>query len=179
MRQWWEVEGLTAGRIVQNLGKMGYTVTRNAVIGKVHRLKLVAPEWKAEKLRNHQSGLRAIRHRKTAKNVVRQIIIRGKKWNPIKHKEAVVSSSDVAPDGSKRVLLKDSKPGQCKYIVGYLNGRCEDAVFCGEKTSVIVREGRKIATPWCPHHAAICITEPKPRHPFSYRGEKTGPRTRT
>jgi hypothetical protein len=156
LQQWWEVDGCTCPEIEKRFGVLGYLIGCNAIAGKVFRMKLKPPDWKAGKVRERAS--------KTARRRLppRQIIVRGKKYNPSRYQEVAVPAEK--PDGSKNVLLKRSRSGQCKYIVGYVGGRCEDAVYCGERTETIIRNGRQTRLPWCCYHRGICTVESRGRY---------------
>jgi hypothetical protein len=163
LRGWWENDGLTCGAIADILRQSGHNVTRNSVVGKVHRMGLKAPEWKDQKLREKRSQEGILRR---ANNKRKVEYIMGKKFNPDRTKIVVslaaAKSSIAAPSGNNNVLLKNSKDGQCKFIVGYMHGRCEDAMYCGDPTGFIKKGERLIASPWCDYHANICTTESRP-----------------
>lgn len=160
LRQWWEQDGYTLGRISEEFAAIGWTINKNQIIGKVFRMKLKPPDWKAKALRARSAEIVAI------SNIVRNIqpprkipnktvYIRGKKYKAVPSKEVIVA--DVPkPSGSKAVLLKNSKEGQCKAIIGYVHGKLENAVYCGEDTP-LMKNGA--FAPWCPKHHAKYTTE--------------------
>lgn len=154
LRNWWEIDGKTAPAIAAEFGKLGYRLTKNAVIGKVNRMGLHSPETKPGMSRAKRSA-----HMRAA-NVMKQnrpaaFLLKPKKVNPKPPPEPPISATNP-PKGKKAILLKHSKEGQCKAIIGYINGKLENAVYCGEKTPPHrTREGRLIDTNWCPYHASI------------------------
>lgn len=164
LRGWWEEKGYTCGRISAEYAAIGYVVTRNMVIGKVHRMKLVPPEWKAAKLRQKSKEIMAItniaREIMVKAKTQKQIVIRGKKYNPIRPMEVIMSESKL--DRSHIVRLKDSKKGQCKFIVGYIGGRCEEACYCGNPTESVRVNGKLIHRPWCTEHHTLCVQPSRP-----------------
>lgn len=178
VRLWWENEGFSAGKIAFELNKLGYNVSRNSVVGKVHRMKLVAPEWKARRYKEQSSQRLKISHSHQSKRVrgpkQEAILIMGKKFNSAKAPPIVVSLAHSPPDNKDWVLLKESGAGNCKYIVGYVSGKASEAVYCGKKTDVAANKyGERVHTPWCPYHRSICTTESKPAKSTMYR---MGPR---
>lgn len=160
LKEWWEVEGLTAPKIIVKLQELGYSgVTRNAIIGKAHRLKLVQPAWKqgqqSEAARQRAIAANISRAKEVKANpALKQIIIRGKKYNPFRRKEVAVSSEN--PDGSKSTLIGGLKEGHCKYIIGYVQGKLELAMYCGEPATIRL-DGKPSA--WCRHHHSVCTQE--------------------
>jgi hypothetical protein len=160
LKQRWTVDGFAASTISNELNTLGYATTKNSVIGKVHRLKLLPPETK--------KGVTAERARQLSKKIkkkaklIQPILIRGKKYNPIKHKEAVVPKTK--PDGSNAVLLRDSKKGQCRAIIGYVNGICALAMVCGEPTVSHVSSGVARATSWCEYHKKAFFMEARKKY---------------
>src|SRR5712671_4991515 len=132
LRNWWEIEGKTSPEIVAELGKLGYRVTRNSIIGKVHRMKLVAPPIKAGLTTERRSAaIKAAIAKRREKQAA--FLMREKKFNPQPLPEPPISATNP-PKGNRAVLLKDSKEGQCKAIIGYIDGKMENAVYCGEAT---------------------------------------------
>lgn len=167
LRTWWEISGYTCGRIVAEYGSFGYVVTTNAVIGKVHRMKLKPPEWKAEKVRKRCSEIIKARNRMAPPE--RQVIIMGKKYNPRKPTVKVSLTHDK-PDENQATLLKHSKDGYCKAIIGYVGGKLEDAVYCHVKVAIVKdKYGHDMDSSWCPYHRSIYIVESKPSKNQSYR----------
>jgi hypothetical protein len=61
------------------------------------------------------------------------------------------------PDSSQNVLLVDHKEGQCRSIVGYVNGEASQAVYCGHPSINKIIEGRAVASSWCAHHHNLYI----------------------
>ncbi len=140
---WWEVDGLTSFTIEDRFKSKGYPITRNAVIGKVFRMGLVAPKSKAALLHEGNS------QRAATLNKVKAKISNDKKPSNPRRKEVKVSKTK--PDGRKAVLLTELGDGKCKYIIGYINGKVEKAVYCGEDTIK--------STSWCHYHRSICLNE--------------------
>lgn len=166
LQQWWQVEGLTAGQIERNLLGLGLTISRNAIIGKVHRMGLVPPASKGRSLKEQCAQRAKVantgRIRKPRPERERFVILRGKKYNP--HRPLEAKMSNKRPDGSKSILLKHAKEGQCKYILGYVDGKLENAVYCGEDISTtITASGYAVKTSWCGFHKGICVTQDKRR----------------
>jgi len=162
LRNWWEIEGKTSPEIVAELGKLGYRVTRNSIIGKVHRMGLVAAPTKAGITTKRRSAyMKAASAKRREKQAA--FLMREKKFNPVAPPEPPISATNP-PKGKRAVLLKDSKEGQCKAIIGYIDGKIENAVYCGERTPPhVTREGRLVHSSWCPYHVSIYTNEVKKR----------------
>tara|TARA_B100001027_G_scaffold100898_1_gene69295 strand:- start:507 stop:962 length:456 start_codon:yes stop_codon:yes gene_type:complete len=107
LKQLWE-EGLTASRIAAELGD----VTRNAVIGKAHRLGL--------------SGRMAA---KSSKNGIS--IIRKKRINLAKSQK-VIDISPVIDEPMNPTSFQDIKDGLCRWPLG--EPEESDFMFCGRNT---------------------------------------------
>ncbi len=172
LRKWWEVDGMIARQVADKFREIGCDVTRNAVIGKVHRMKLKQPASKVETLRNtHSQTLKHIRaQQKNGAAVPADLSSRrlensgldARKLMEVHVTMSTKKSSVPAPDGSKAILLKHSKDGQCKAIIGYVGGKAEDAVYCGEDCVVHrTSTGRVVPTNWCPFHKSLYMTEPR------------------
>ena len=160
LTEWWTIEGLTILEISNRLKGLGYIVTPNAVIGKIYRMRLVAPESKRRAISERRSKRATISNAKRA-NKVKYVFVGGKKFNPHPTK-CKVKSAILPPSGDKAILLKHSKSGQCKAILGYVDGKLEAAVYCGEKVAhPTIRGGERISYSWCPYHKSIYLVEPK------------------
>ena len=118
LKQLWE-EGLTASRIAAELGD----VTRNAVIGKAHRLGL--------------SGRMAS---KSSNNGIS--IIRKKRLNLAKSQK-VIDISPVIDEPMNPTSFQDIKDGLCRWPLG--EPEESDFMFCGRNT----KEG---VVYWQAHH---------------------------
>ncbi len=127
------VEGRTASQIASELGD----VTRNAVIGKVHRLGL--------------SGRPSPIKRKTKKAEPRKATARKAQAKKVAPKQTAVIrpirpviTQDIEPlnGGSSMMELKER---MCKWPIG--DPKSQEFRFCGHK----VTEG----LPYCEHHAMI------------------------
>lgn len=162
LRNWWEIDGLTSNEVVLEFGKLGYQISRNAIIGKVHRLKLVAPGEKRGLSSEKRSAAmkKANAMRSLRPTIRRRPFPTEKKYNPQPPPEPPISATNP-PKGNKAVLLKHSKDGQCKAIIGYVHGKLELAVYCGEKTPPVRRHGELVSSPWCDYHKSIYLTEPR------------------
>lgn len=135
--------GLTASEVAINLQAAGYNITRNAVIGKVHRLGLEEPEGKSRKRRAQASA---------AMSKIRNVKIRIKDRSimPVKPPTEVIMVKK--PDPAKAVLLIHTKSRSCRAIIGYVNNELGKAMCCGEMTT---HEGG----PWCQYHHDIYTQE--------------------
>lgn len=159
LKDWWENEGLFASEISALMGSKGYRISRNAVIGKVNRLKLEHPKEKVKK-RLHDKMSQQAKALNVAKAAKVLVVMRGgKKFNPNRPKEVRMSISK--PEGSNAVLLKNSRDiGICKYIIGYVDGKMENAVFCGDPTTTATSSlGITKTASFCEKHKKICYTE--------------------
>jgi hypothetical protein len=164
LQEWWEVEGALAKDISRRFMEMGHNITRNAVIGKVHRLKFMQPEDKMSKLNSH-----------LAKRISRERAEIGPRRPPVKSPSnnrferkppqihVHISRQYIESPGEDcSVLMKDSKDGQCKAIIKYQDGLLENAVYCGKPTPPsITREGRPMKSSWCDHHKSRYFVEAK------------------
>jgi hypothetical protein len=165
LRHWWEEDGLPASQVSAKFGQIGYNITRNAVIGKVYRMGLVEPEKKAGVIKaNHSQRAKILNtvraERKEQKVAYQRVDAQG--LMEVRVTMNTRQGSTAPPDGGKAVLLKHSKDGQCKAILGYIGGRAEDALYCGEDcASHTTSAGRVIPTSYCPYHKSIYMTEPR------------------
>lgn len=121
-------EGHTAAEIAKELGG----VTRNAVIGKAHRLKLsgrASPIQQAPKKTASNANAKPAPEKKPAPVVAPAV-------------EAILESDKTR----KRMALTDLKPNQCRWPIG--DPQDKDFGFCGA-------HGADSAMPYCPEHAQL------------------------
>src|SRR6266851_2509575 len=116
LRQWWEVDGLIARQVADKFREIGCDVTRNAVIGKVHRMKLMQPASKVETLRNGHAQI--LKDTRAKQNGVAVPKLDARKLMEVHVTMSTKKTSVAAPDGSKAILLKHSKEGMCKAVIG-------------------------------------------------------------
>jgi len=103
----WEIEGKTSPEIVAELGKLGYRVTRNSIIGKVHRMGLVAAPTKAGITTKRRSAyMKAASAKRREKQAA--FLMREKKFNPVAPPEPPISATNP-PKGKRAVLSKTPK----------------------------------------------------------------------
>ena len=125
-------EGRTAAEIAKELGG----VTRNAVIGKAHRLKLsgrASPLQKAVKKPANNAGTKPVKVNKTEKKVE-------KKMPPV---AAVSLKGD---EDRKRIPLIELEANQCRWPIGDPREK-DNFGFCGDACG----EG----SPYCKEHAQV------------------------
>ena len=177
MKEWWE-QGLSANEIANQFMARGYRVTRNAVIGKAHRLNL------CHNLANNklEQAIKVPRKSGASINVpraVRKLPISKRKvaFNRFVKKTKLnghhCRGGDMArePDPSKQVPLVQTKEGDCRAIIGYLiNGtivkevpkrQVQNAICCGEKAVMVVSSGKLVHSAWCAHHHDLYTMEPR------------------
>src|SRR5882672_4792338 len=91
LRNWWEIEGKTAPEIMAELGELGYRVTKNAVIGKVNRMRLKASPAKAgmtsAKRSLHMKAAQVKKRERTA-----AFLLREKKFSPLSPPEPPITA---------------------------------------------------------------------------------------
>lgn len=124
-------DGHTAAEIAKKLGG----VTRNAVIGKAHRLKLsnrVSPIQQNKKPANKNTQRKPVEKAKVTPAIVVEKAVKSTA------KAAVVSSGEL-------YSLMDLKPRMCRWPSG--DPREDDFGFCGDKTISGI--------PYCEEHAKL------------------------
>lgn len=145
LRRMWK-QGLTTNEIAKNLG-----VSKNSIVGKVHRLNLTArpspikkkneqsPEKVVEKISAHDE-----KSLKNSKNVKKITI------EPVEIK--ISSAPAVSANSNKNgcVPLTELDNHTCRWPLG--DPRDENFCFCGKK----VRSGQT----YCEEHAAIAYVKP-------------------
>lgn len=147
LKKMWK-EGKSAAEIAKTLGK---GVTRNAVIGKAHRMglsgrpspikKSAAPKKEAAPKKATAKAAPA----RSKKATTPAAAPAAKNTAPAKEVEDVkIFEKDVVPPGGGVALL-DLTERMCKWPIG--DPREDDFTFCG----LAIRVG----TPYCPEHAAM------------------------
>jgi GcrA cell cycle regulator len=134
LKHLWVDEELSAGQIAQELG---HGITRNAVLGKAHRIGL------SNTTRRPRPEARAKRPRRP-KTV-------GIKSKVVAEKPFVPRAADIVQFGTP---FNELKSWQCKWIDG---APTFDAPACGHR----VAEGK----PYCPSHCDVAYMPPKERPP--------------
>lgn len=155
-------EGLSCALIAARLGG----VTRNAVIGKLHRLGLTSNPLVTQRYRSKgaKSGLATMRSRIYAAGLKK---IHGKYYDPAKIKAKFKTDSYPEPlplplpaeTDIPRVAFADLTDNQCKWIVGDVRPK---AMCCGAD--------RVPGHPYCEHHLVRAWEHSKhSRKPQHYR----------
>lgn len=144
LKKMWK-EGKSAAEIAKTLGK---GVTRNAVIGKAHRMGLSgrpSPIKKPAPASKKEAA--AAPARKESKDVKKAAPPAGGKANPALAKEAEELKKiekEIVPLGGGVSLLELTER-MCKWPIG--DPREADFTFCGR--------GIRVGTPYCPDHASM------------------------
>lgn len=150
--------GISASAIAKQLGG----VTRNAVIGKVHRLGL--EERSAETMRLNGRRGRSIQAAVKAKGPKPRLVhvseppAPGPPPVPLRQREITVADQHPA-------ILKDLEPGQCKWPLpgqDHLQpGEMDQQLFCGAATD---QAGEKVV-PYCSGHMRLSVQRVAPAAP--------------
>lgn len=143
-------EGIPAPQIGARLGG----ATKNAVIGKVHRLGLPRrppnynrkPPTEQQKTFNGYAGTPRSRRARSKKRAAGPG--RSTPKPPPK-------ASGPAPDNSNPISLTELTGRTCRYPLG--DPRAEGFGFCGEPT-------RRASDPYCPYHMEIAFIESHSKH---------------
>ena len=145
LKKMWK-EGKSAAEIAKTLGK---GVTRNAVIGKAHRMGLSGrPSPIKKPVPAKKEGTAAAAPRKETKEVSKKAApAPAGKTNPgfVKEAEELKKiEKEMVPLGGG-VSLLELNERMCKWPIG--DPREADFTFCGR--------GIRVGTPYCPDHAAM------------------------
>jgi GcrA cell cycle regulator len=146
LKKMWK-EGKSAAEIAKTLGK---GVTRNAVIGKAHRMGLSgrpSPIKKPTPTKKESAAAPAPRKEHGAKDVKKAAAAPAGKASPALAKEAEELKKiekEVVPLGGGVSLLELTER-MCKWPIG--DPREADFSFCGR--------GIRVGTPYCPEHASM------------------------
>jgi GcrA cell cycle regulator len=154
-------EGLSASQIA---GRLGRDLSRNAVIGKVHRLGLSARANARHSMYSRRVGKvsAAKQHSKLATESKRRALIRRGKYDEARAACVVIAPNFNAlplppepPRPAKLISFAELEPDMCKFPYG--DPRTTDHGFCGCEAV----EG----LPYCAGHAGVCYqpSEPKTR----------------
>lgn len=143
------LQGLSARQVADQLGG----TTRNAVIGKAHRLGLIRPERTAEsrRLSNIQQVKTRVR-REPKPDATPVLKVGANRHVYTSNKSAKMPKLREAGVEPKNVTLLDRSDHGCKYPSGH-DG--EQHLFCDLSRA---EEG-----PYCPAHAALCFTGAPPK----------------
>lgn len=144
-------DGLSASQIAAQLGE----VTRNAVIGKVHRLGLAT---RASSNRTNSSRLRlrqaqprrAVQRQRTTavgNTAFRQMLEADLSHNPMN----IIEEIEIPL--AERKTLQDLTEGMCRWPIG--DPQLADFHFCGRN--------KVTGLPYCEHHARRAYQPPQPR----------------
>lgn len=176
LRQWWEIDKLTAGQIARRFGGL---FSRNGVMGKIHRLNLDArpspiihldPDEQAARARCRQERRATQRRRDSfatrlqldffagrrgthpAPNAQRDEVPRGcsesETAGPARVDSGVTPARRTVPQDGGTTTLAKAEKHQCRWPEGPSAGG--ETIVCGHP----------IATPglsWCRHHAERCF----------------------
>ena len=145
LKKLWQ-DGLSASQIAAELGG----VTRNAVIGKVHRLGLSGrgqPTSSVKRQRRVQPTARRPRQTVTVGNLALQTHVEAVPAPVIRHKESLVVPI------AKRLTIEKLTERTCKWPIG--DPGHDDFHFCGHESLDGV--------PYCEYHAGLAYQAPDPR----------------
>lgn len=157
-------EGYSSGAIAKELNDRGYDFTRNAVIGKMHRLQLPPPPAEKQEEQKAIKRQRSIVAGKMAAKPQKKFVFHRKPQSLGAHATAEALDMDArSPTGSNAILLTQSRDGQCRAIIGYENGELAKAIICGDPTPAKLRRGRYVNSSWCAHHNELYTQEDRPR----------------
>ncbi len=141
-------DGLSASQIA---GEIGGGVTRNAVIGKVHRLGLsgraktpaasTAPRQSAPRKASTTTTAASPRGSRSAAALAPRPVVD----YAIETEIVALVQEDVVIPFSERVTIMDLKEGMCRWPMG--DPTKPEFRFCGAKCG--------LGNPYCSHHAAI------------------------
>lgn len=144
------MDGASAGIISNALISKGYNFSRNAVIGKKHRMGLPPPPPEVRhKILSVNQAAKPLTNRGSAKIFT---------FRRPKHMEGKIMEMPASP-GQNAVPLLESRDGQCKAIIGYENGELSKAIYCGDPTTETYYKGQLVTGSWCAHHHDI-YTQP-------------------
>jgi GcrA cell cycle regulator len=147
-------EGLSASQIAMRLGA---DLSRNAVIGKVHRLGLCTRVTSVNRRYQRSGGARssAIMKSKLATEQKRKALIRRGKYDEARSACVVVAPllrvSPLPPEPprpAKLVSFAELEPDMCKFVFG--DPKTKDSGFCGCKAMP--------GSPYCAGHHNVCLT---------------------
>lgn len=126
--------GMSASQIAAQLGQM----SRNAVVGKLHRLGIK----RGRVIRTRVDAPRAARKAPAAKRPHTEVyrLVGNKVQTVLEFDDAVLRQADVIP---LNITLMNLERSQCRYPT-----QTEPTLFCGNE--------RAEASSYCPQHAALC-----------------------
>lgn len=145
------IAGLSASQIAANLGG----VTRNAVIGKIHRLglnldHLLTADEKADRMarKKEAQALRLERQNKRRENQQRKYSPRSTLYQIFRQADQI-NEAEWRTEHSKEIDFLALKPNHCRHPYN-LQGPFK---FCGcDKFSFQNREGVTVQSSYCEHH---------------------------
>lgn len=147
-------DGLSASQIAAQLGE----VTRNAVIGKVHRLGL-ATRASSNRTNSSRLRLRQAQPRRAAQQQQRQrttsvgnTAFRQMIESDLSH-GALPTVEEIEIPLAERKTLQDLSEGMCRWPIG--DPQLADFHFCGRN--------KVTGLPYCEHHARRAYQPPQPR----------------
>lgn len=141
LREMWS-GALSAAEIATIFTLSGFPLTRNAVLGKVHRLRLGLRGSAEDGIERAWSERKRVGKRVRPKNPT--FGTRGKFQSP-KPLPATPIKEPPRPPVARMVSLLDLKHGDCKFPLG--DPRNPDFGFCGAK--------RQAGLPYCEYHAGL------------------------
>lgn len=147
-------EGLSAGQIATRMGGM----TRNAVIGKVHRMGLKdrgsVPRTRVSPTADQRRAMREQRIAKMkAERAEKGLEEQKPKWSPWAHGKVKPVVPYVEPETRhtpQMVTFDELEPHHCKWPIG--DPKTEAFRFCGCR--------REAGAPYCGHHIRAAIPAP-------------------
>ncbi|RFB78606.1 GcrA family cell cycle regulator [Methylovirgula sp. 4M-Z18] len=147
-------DGLSASQIA---GELGQGITRNAVIGKVHRLGLAgrekaaaAPTHAAPRPRVRPAAPRAPVHRSSTVSVGNTALAVTADLVPVIAPRPI---EDIVIPMSERVTLMELRESMCRWPLG--DPTTSEFRFCGSKTPGVGA--------YCAHHSRIAYQPPQDR----------------
>lgn len=147
LKKLWQ-EGLSASQIAAELGG----VTRNAVIGKVHRLGLSGRGQPTTSIKRQRRA-----HTTTTVRRTRQTVTVGnlalKQSVEAVAEQALVPRHDVVVPIARKLSIYQLSERTCKWPVG--DPGSEDFHFCGHDSLE--------SLPYCEYHAGVAYQAPEPR----------------